>query len=74
MCHVLVGSAGMFGFDRVAKAARAFERAIESSAGNMPGVAAELRSALVMTIAAMKAYLQAVPADATPLPVGAAPR
>jgi CheY-like chemotaxis protein len=44
--HALAGSAGMFGFERLAAAARGFERAVQTGAEEVPGLAHNLNAAL----------------------------
>jgi HPt (histidine-containing phosphotransfer) domain-containing protein len=44
--HALAGSAGMFGFERLAAAARGFERAVQTDAGEAPRLAHNLDAAL----------------------------
>jgi CheY-like chemotaxis protein/HPt (histidine-containing phosphotransfer) domain-containing protein len=45
VAYKLAGSAGMFGFERVAAAGRAFERAIQSNAADRPALAERLGAA-----------------------------
>ncbi len=49
MAHRLAGSAGMFGFERLAAAGRAFERGIESDAADTPALADRLDAATAAT-------------------------
>jgi len=44
--HTLAGSAGMFGFERLAAAGRGFEWAVQSGAAEAPALAAELCAAV----------------------------
>jgi signal transduction histidine kinase/FixJ family two-component response regulator len=48
--HTLAGSAGMFGYTRVAEAARRFEGAMQSGAGAAPDLVEGLRAALEATL------------------------
>ncbi len=48
--HALAGSAGLFGFERVAAAGRHFEKAVLNNAPNAPDLAEQLREALEATL------------------------
>ncbi len=48
--HTLAGSAGMFGFTRLATMGRGVERAVQTSAADLPARADELRAAVEATL------------------------
>ncbi|MGD0106922.1 MAG: response regulator [Rhodopila sp.] len=48
--HALAGSAGMFGFERLASLGRRFEQALQSDPASAPAVADGLRAALEITL------------------------
>jgi len=51
--HSLAGSAGMFGFDRLAATARSFQRAVQTNAAETPAHVASLSAALEESLAEM---------------------
>jgi PAS domain S-box-containing protein len=51
--HALAGSAGMFGFIRIAELARRFERAMKGNPAEAPALVESLRAALTATIRAI---------------------
>jgi HPt (histidine-containing phosphotransfer) domain-containing protein len=48
--HALAGSAGLFGFERVATTARHFERSVLNKTPDMPAFAGQLAEALELTL------------------------
>jgi HPt (histidine-containing phosphotransfer) domain-containing protein len=51
--HALAGSAGLFGFERVAATGREFERAVLTQATDVPVLTADLSRALEATLQAI---------------------
>lgn len=54
--HAMAGSAGMFGFDRVAAVARAFERAVETKASDVAALAEHLVVVLEASIEVLRQH------------------
>ena len=61
--HILAGSAGMLGFERVATVGRRFERAVLTDSADVPGLADGLIAALELTLQAVDKR-KSVPAEA----------
>jgi PAS domain S-box-containing protein len=57
--HTLAGSAGMFGFERVATMSRSFERAVQSDETEVPTLAEQLRAAVEATLQEIPTYTDA---------------
>jgi len=57
--HVLAGSAGMFGFERLAFVACRFETAVQSGAIELPDLAKDLSAALEVSIHEMRCFIPA---------------
>ena len=53
--HTLAGSAGMFGFERMSRAATHFEHALQTGAADLPARAARLERAILETLAEIEA-------------------
>ena len=61
--HALAGSAGMFGFERLAAVARRFERAVQSDAADAQVIADSLGAAIEASLGTMRSHAPAtVPA------------
>jgi signal transduction histidine kinase/ActR/RegA family two-component response regulator/HPt (histidine-containing phosphotransfer) domain-containing protein len=60
--HALAGSAGMFGFDRLANLGRRFERAVQSGAADAPALSESLSAAIEASLQSIRDHLS-VPAE-----------
>ncbi len=52
--HKLAGSAGMFGFDRLASVGRRFERAVQSVAADIPALSKSLGAAIEASLESIR--------------------
>ena len=64
--HMLAGSAGMFGFERLTAVARRFERALQTEAPDVPQAAAALIAALEPSLDEMRRHVSARVAERAP--------